>query len=444
MSTTNPEKTHPEMSPDLETDTVRRVTRRLLPLVMLLFLIAYVDRSNISIAALTMNADIGLTATAYGLGAGLFYVTYILFEVPSNLALNRFGARRWIARIMISWGIVSGCMALVQGPASFNTVRLLLGAAEAGFTPGIIFYLSLWFPSRHRARAMALFYVGSALATVIGAPLSGVIVKMDGIGGLAGWKWLFILEAVPAVILGFVVLRVLTDAPKDADWLPAANRNWLVDVLETERTAVEAQRKFTVRQALTSPGILLLALFLFLYSFNSIGLTLWMPQVIKGTFGDPSNFTTALLTAIPYAFAAIFMLTVARSMARRAHPHLHMAIPIGVSGVLLGLSVVSGPTFLGFALLAVSTGLAWSAIPALWQTATSFTTGVAAAAGVALINSVANIAGLAVTPLIGRVKDATGGFSASLLIIAGAMILAAVVALASRRFTEPGRLAEQV
>lgn len=444
MSTTNTEQTRPEMAPEIETDTVRRVTRRLLPLIMLLFLIAYIDRSNISIAALTMNDDIGLTATAYGLGAGLFYVTYILFEVPSNLALNRFGARRWIARIMISWGIVAGCMALVQGPASFNAIRLLLGAAEAGFTPGIIFYLSLWFPSRHRARAMALFYVGSALATVIGAPLSGVIVKMDGIGGLAGWKWLFILEAVPAVILGFVVLRVLTDAPKDADWLPAENRKWLVAELDTERTAVESKRKFNVRQALTNPGILLLALFLFLYSFNSIGLTLWMPQVIKGTFGNPSNFTTALLTAIPYGFAAIFMLAVARSMARRGHAHLHMAIPIGVSGVLLALSVAAGPTFLGFALLAVSTGLAWSAIPALWQTATSFTTGVAAAAGVALINSLANLAGLGVTPLIGKVKDATGGFSASLLIIAGAMLLAAVVALVSRRFTEPGRLADQV
>lgn len=446
MSTTRSARTptpHPEITP-LEADTVSRVSRRLMPLVIVLFLVAYADRSNISVASLTMNADIGLTATAYGLGAGLFYVTYILVEVPSNVALERFGARRWIARIMITWGVVAGCMALVVGFKSFALVRLLLGAAEAGFTPGIIFYLSLWFPARHRARATAQFYVGSALATTIGAPISGLFLKLDGLGGLEGWKWLFVLEAIPAVVLAFVVLRYFTDAPQDAQWLPAKNRTWLIKALDTERKALEAQRTFTVRQALTNPGILLLALFLFLYSFNSIGLTLWMPQVIKGTFGSPSNLTTALLTAVPYALAVVFMLAVGRSVARRGLAHLHMAVPMVISGVLLALSVVAGPTFLGFALLSFSTGIAWSAIPALWQSATSFTTGVAAAAGVALINALANVAGLTVTPLIGKVRDATGGFSASLLIIAAAMIAAAVVALVSRRFTAPGRLGAQV
>ncbi len=428
----------------IESDTVSRVSRRLMPLIIVLFLVAYLDRSNISVASLTMNADIGLTATAYGLGAGLFYVTYILVEVPSNVALERFGARVWIARIMITWGLVAGCMAFVVGFKSFALVRLLLGAAEAGFTPGIIFYLSLWFPSRHRARATAQFYVGSALATTIGAPISGLFLKLDGVGGIAGWKWLFILEAIPALVLAFVVLKWFTDSPKDAAWLPEENRGWLIKAFATERKALESQRTFTVRQALTNPGILLLALFLFLYSFNSIGLTLWMPQVIKGTFGSPSNFTTALLTAVPYALAVVFMLLVGRSVAKRAHAHLHMAIPMAASGVLLALSVAAGPTFAGFALLALSTGVAWSAIPALWQSATSFTTGVAAAAGVALINALANVAGLTVTPLIGKVRDVTGGFSASLLIIAAAMIAAAVVALVSRRFTSPGSLAEQV
>lgn len=442
MSTTRDH--HPSAMASVETDTMARVTRRLLPLIMALFLVAYIDRSNISIAALTMDHDIGLTATAYGLGAGLFYVTYIILEIPSNLALARFGARRWTARIMITWGIVAACMALVRGPASFNTVRLLLGAAEAGFTPGIIYYLARWFPSRHRARAMAQFYVGSALATVIGAPLSGLVVKLNGVGGFAGWQWLFVVEAVPAVVLGLVVLRVFTDAPQDAGWLPVANRKWLVATLESERTAVDARRTFTIRGALTNPGILLLSLFLFLYSFNSIGLTLWMPQVIKGTFGTPSDLVTALLTAVPYLFAVVLMLAVAGSMRRRGRPHLHMAVPMAVSGVLLASSVAAGATLLGFALLAVSTGFAWAAIPALWDSATSFMTGIAAAAGVALINSIANIAGVTVTPLIGAVKDATGSFSAALLIIAAAMILAAGVALVSRRFTAPGRLAEQV
>ena len=443
MSTAHDEHRPTETSP-LEKDTVARVTRRLLPLIMVLFLVAYIDRTNISIAALTMNDDIGLTASAFGLGGGLFYVTYILFEVPSNVALSRFGARRWIARIMITWGVVAACMALVRGPVSFNVVRLLLGAAEAGFTPGIIYYLAQWFPSRHRGRAMAQFYVGSALATVIGAPLSGLIVTLDGLWGFAGWQWLFVLEAVPAVVLGLVVLAVLTDAPQHAEWLPADHRAWLVSALETEKTAVDAQRTFTVRSALTDPGVLLLALFLFLYSFNSIGLTLWMPQVIQGTFGKPSDFVTALLTAVPYLLAVVLMLAVARSMRRRGRPHLHMAVPMAVAGVLLALSVLAGATLLGFALLAVSTGFAWAAIPALWDSATSFMTGVAAAAGVALINSIANIAGVTVNPLIGRVKDATGSFSAALLIIAAAMVAASGVALVSRRFTAPGRLADQV
>ena len=255
-------------------------------------------------------------------------------------------------------------------------------------------------------------------------------------------RWPYL--AVPAVLLAFVVLRVMTDSPQDASWLPEQQRRWLVAAMQTERAAVDSQRTFGVGQALVNPGILLLALFLFLYSFNSIALTLWMPQVIQGTFGEPSDFVTSLLTAVPYALAAILMLVVARSVASRGHPHLHMAVPMAASGVLLVLSVFAGASFAGFVLLAVSTGVAWSAIPALWQTATSYMTGVAAAAGVALINALANLAGLGVTPLIGRIKDATGSFSVALLVVAVAMLLAALVALVSRRFTSAGTLAEQV
>lgn len=428
----------------LEQATMRRVARRLLPLIIVCYLIAYIDRSNVSIAALTMNDDIGLTASAYGFGAGLFFVTYIIFEVPSNLALARFGARRWIARIMISWGVIAACMALVQGPASFNTIRLLLGAAEAGFTPGVIFYLALWFPNRHRGRAMAWFYVGAAMATVVGAPIGGAILKMDGLAELTGWQWLFIIEAIPAVLLGFFVLHYLTDRPADATWLTSEQRTWLTNRLEGERTALEAQVTFTIRGALTNPGVLLLGLFFFLYSFNSIGLTLWMPQVIQGTFGEPSDFVTTLLTAIPYACAIVLMLAVAYSMRRRGHPHLHMAVPMAIAGVLLALSIPAGATLLGFVLLAASTGFAWSAVPALWESATSFMTGVAAAVGIALINSIANIAGFSVPPLIGRVHDSTGTFAVPLLIVAVAMIAAAGTALLSRRFTAPGQLMQQV
>jgi ACS family tartrate transporter-like MFS transporter len=428
----------------IERETMRKVARRLLPLIIICYLVAYIDRSNISIAALTMNEDLGLTAAAYGFGAGLFFVTYIVFEVPSNLALARFGARRWIARIMITWGVVAAGMALIQGEASLYTLRLLLGAAEAGFTPGIIFFLALWFPARHRGMAMGWFYIGAALATVVGAPLGGLLLGLDGVAGIAGWRWLFFVEAVPAVILGFVVLRRLTDRPADAHWLPAPNRNWLVDTLAAERRAVDAQRTFTIGQALTNPGVLLLALFFFLYSFNSIGLTLWMPQVIQGTFGSPSDMVTTLLTAVPYACAVVLMMVVARSVDRRGRHHLHMAVPMAVSGVLLALSVLAGPTLIGFVLLALSTGCAWSAVPALWGAATAFMTGVAAAAGIALINSVANLAGIGVPPLVGGIHDATDSFAVPLLVIAAAMLVAAAVALLAQRYASTGRLAEQV
>ncbi|WGW13531.1 MFS transporter [Saxibacter everestensis] len=429
----------------LERDTMKRVSRRLMPLIIVCYLIAYIDRSNVSIAALTMNADIGLTTAAYGVGAGLFFVTYIIFEIPSNLALHRFGARVWIARIMITWGIIAGCMSLVTGPASFNTVRLLLGAAEAGFTPGIIFYLAQWFPNRHRGRAMSRFYVGAAMATVIGAPLSGLILQTtDGLLGLAGWKWMFIVEAIPAVVLGFVVLKYFTDKPKDAHWLPTENRKWLSATLAAEQAAADSLRKFTIRGALSNPGVLLLAGFFFLYSFNSIGLTLWMPQVIQGTFGNPDTLTTTLLTAIPYVCAVILMVAVGHSVDKRGRRHLHMAVPMALASLMLIGSVMAGPTILGFTLLSLSTGLAWSAVPAMWGTATAFMTGIAAAAGVALINSTANVAGVAVPPMIGAVKEATGSFQVPLVIIAVAMMLAAGVALWSKRFTGEGRLSRDV
>ncbi|WP_211261250.1 MFS transporter [Pseudonocardia acaciae] len=420
---------------------MRRVARRLMPLIVVCYLIAYIDRSNVSIAALTMNQDIGLTAAAYGLGAGLFFVTYIIFEIPSNLALHRYGARRWIARIMITWGIVTACMALVVGEKSFYTVRLLLGAAEAGFTPGIIFYLAQWFPSRHRGRAMSRFYIGAALATVIGAPLSGLVLDLDGLLHIAGWQWLFVISALPAVVLGFVVLYRFTDQPSQAHWLPAEQRAWLVDTMTREQREVRSARKYSVMGALRNPGVLLLATFFFLYSFNSIGLTLWMPQVIKGTFGHPSNLETSLLTAVPYIFAVVFMLVVGRRIDRGGSHHLHMAVPMAAAAVLLVGSVMAGQSVAGFLLLAVSTGVAWSAVPALWATATAFTSGIAAAAAVALINSTANIAGLAVPPLIGRVHEATGTFVAPLIIIAVAMLVGAVVALVSARFTGRGGLA---
>jgi len=229
-------------SPSFQAATIRLITRKLLPFLMLLYLIAYVDRANISVAALQMNADLGLSARMYGLGAGLFYVTYILFEVPSNVILARVGARRWIARIMITWGIVACGMAFIQSATHLYVMRLLLGAAEAGFTPGIIYYLSRWFPRENRARAMSFFYIAAALASVIGLPLSGALLHMDGTLGFAGWRWLYFIEGVPAIVLGFVVLRILPDAPREARWLAAAQSDWLASVIAAENAAAPLAR----------------------------------------------------------------------------------------------------------------------------------------------------------------------------------------------------------
>lgn len=424
----------PMIAKAIETNTIRRVTRRLMPLIVVCYIIAYIDRSNISIAALTMNADLGLTAAQFGIGSGIFFLGYVALEVPSNIVLARVGARRWIARIMITWGIVALLMAFMTEAWHFYVLRLLLGAAEAGFTPAIIFYLATWYPNRYRARAVSSFYVGAALATVIGAPLGGLILNsMDGVWGHAGWQWLFALEALPAIILAFVVLKFLTDTPERADWLPAENRIWLLDTLRRERTSAERVRKFTIGQALRNPGVLMMALFLFLFSVNSLGLTLWMPQVISNTF-VVNPLTSSLLTAVPYAFAVVLMIIVARLTDRYGRMHLFMAWPMVASGLLMLGSLAAGPTVLGFLALSLSTACAWATLPALWKSATGYMTGVAAAAGIALINSLGNIAGLTVAPLIGHLKDSTGTFIVPLFIIAGAMLLAAIVGAATRRF----------
>lgn len=428
----------------LESATMRRVSRRLIPLLMICYVIAYLDRFNVSVAALTMNDDLGITPAQFGLGSGLFFVTYVIFEIPSNLMLAKVGARRWIARIMLTWGIISGCMALVTGANSFYAMRLILGIAEAGFTPGIVYYLARWYPVKHRSRAMSRFYVATALASVIGAPLSGLLLELDGVLGLAGWRWLFIVEALPAVVLAFVVVRMLTDDPKDATWLPDENREWLTSTLADERAQLERLRTFTVPQALRNPGVLLLAFFFFLYSFNSNGLTIWMPQVIEGGFAGVSNVTVSLLTAIPYACAVVGMLLVGHFCDKSSQPHLYMAVPITVGGVLLALSPMVGKGVLSFTLLCLATGLVSSTVPAMWKVATSFLTGTAAAAAIALVNSIANIAGFLVPPLIGRVRETTESFTLALLVVAAALVLAGVTAMVSRPFTTPERLAKHL
>src|SRR5215211_875861 len=268
----------------LETRTIGKVSARLVPFLIACYFVAFLDRVNVGFAALTMNADLGLSAWQYGFGAGVFFLTYFFFEVPSNLLLERFGARKWIARIMFTWGLLSGSMAFVTGPTSFYVLRALLGIAESGFFPGIIFYLTLWFPAVYRARIIGYFMAAIPLSTVIGAPVSGLLLGLDGFGGLKGWQWLFVLEAAPALILSVVVFLYMTDRPADATWLTQEERAWLVDRLDHERRQREMARHYTTMEALRNPKVLALSVVYFGAVALNYGLSFFLPQIVK-SFG---------------------------------------------------------------------------------------------------------------------------------------------------------------
>src|SRR5688572_6003646 len=277
----------------IERATMAHVTRRLLPFLLLLYIISWLDRVNVGFAKLQMNSDLGLSETAYGFGAGIFFIGYALFEVPSNLILVRVGARIWIARIMITWGLISAGMMFVQGETSFYIMRFLLGVAEAGFLPGIIYYLSHWFPASHRAKAVSWFMIGIPLSIIFGGPISGALLELDGAGGLQGWQWMFLLEGLPAVILGFVVLGFLTETPAQARWLAPEQREWLTARIQSEHQHAERRHGFSVRQVLMHPTVWLLAIIMFCCQTGSYGLTLWVPTIIKGLSGF-SNFEVGL------------------------------------------------------------------------------------------------------------------------------------------------------
>ncbi|MCJ7527710.1 MAG: MFS transporter, partial [Methyloceanibacter sp.] len=294
------------MSQDEATrSAIGKAARRLMPFLCLCYTVSFLDRVNVGFAALSMNEDLGFSPSIFGAGAGIFFVGYILFEIPSNLALQRFGARIWIARIMISWGIVAACMALVSGTTSFYLMRFLLGVAEAGFFPGIILYLTYWFPARERARIIALFMAAVPLATMIGGPVSGALLELHGVGGLKGWQWLFIVEGLPAMILGVIALKFLDDRPEDASWLSKKERQALGNMLAAEAKATRDVGYAELGQALTRPRVLVLGLLYFCIVISFYGVGFWMPQVIQ-TYGL-APLKIGFLTAIPYFFAAIAM-----------------------------------------------------------------------------------------------------------------------------------------
>ncbi len=412
---------------DLETRTIARVTMRLVPFLIVCYFVAYLDRVNVGFAALTMNKDLGISATAYGFGAGIFFLSYFIFEVPSNLFLERFGARKWIARIMLSWGILSGATAFVTGETSFFVVRFLLGIAEAGFFPGIIFYLTLWFPAAYRARIIGYFMAAIPLSSVLGAPVSGYLLGLDGSMGLKGWQWLFIIEAMPAVILAFVVFFYLTDRPSEARWLPADQRTWLATRLNLEERQREAAQQYSVREALLNPKVLALSLVYFGAVACNYGIGFFLPQIVKG-FGL-TNLQTGFVTAIPYIVGVFAIIYWGRRSDRMKERKGHAAFALAIAAVCIAASTfLPDPTMKMIALSLAAFGV-FGCLPVFWTLPTAFLSGAAAAGGIAIINAIGNLSGFVGPYLVGYIKDRTGGFEGGLLCLAAFGFIAMVIVL---------------
>jgi ACS family tartrate transporter-like MFS transporter len=403
---------------------LRKNAVRLLPILTFAYMINYLDRTNISFAALTMNRDIGLGAAQYGRGAGIFFLGYCLFEVPSNLALYRFGARLWIARIMITWGLISIAMVFVGGVWSFYITRFLLGVAEAGFFPGVAFYLAFWFPAQYRARILAGFLVAIPFSTVIGAPLSGLLLELDGTLGIAGWKWLFILEGLPAVAFGFVVAYWLADRPETAGWLDRQEKEILAQMLAAEP---RERVRVGIRAAITDPRVIICALVQFGFTLGSYGILFWLPQIIKAS--GMSNLAVTALTAIPYGFATAAMMWWALIVDKSGKKIGNLTLTCGLGAVGLIVSVLTNSLWIGLIGLTLALIGITSARAVFWTIPTRFMTGVGAASGLAFINSIGVAGGYFGPELMGTLKEFTGDYFAGLLAMAG--ILAASTLLAA-------------
>lgn len=421
------------MSIALYTSTLKKLNSKIIPFAIIGYFIANLDKTNISIAALQMNADLGLTASMYGLGVGMFYISYIIFEIPSNIIMTRVGARVWIARIMITWGLVSAGMSLVQTPTQLYVMRFLLGMAEAGFTPGIIYYISCWFPRSNRARAMSFFYMGSVLASIIGLPMSGSILNMHGIADIAGWRWMFAIEGLPAVILGIIILWRLPSSPEKATWLSEPEKKWLITQLEEDNKDVVVNKNHSWLSSLKNKVVLLLSLVWFLQAFGSIGITLFLPLILKSIVSEQSNFVISLLSAVPFVFACLFMYLNGRHSDMTKERSLHMGLPLILAGISLAIAIYSSNLLLSYILLVLTVGFNFALTPIFWAVTTEKLAGVAAAASIAFINTIANFVGLGLPPLLGKIKDLTDSYHYGLLIVAIALVLGGIVGVVVAR-----------
>lgn len=424
----------------LETETMRAVIWRLVPFLMLCYFFNLLDRSNIGVAALQMRPQLGLSATAYGLGGTLFFVGYFLFEVPSNLALQRFGARRWIARILISWGTICVLMSLMRGPVSFWVLRFLLGVAEAGFFPGILLYATYWFPARYRARIVAVFSMSVPLASFVGSPISTALLHADGFLGLHGWQWVFVAEGIPTVLLGLVCLCALPDRPGDARWLDAERQRWLLGVIAAEQAPARQVGHMSLTRLLRHPTVWALAIICAASSAASSSLSVWQPQLLKSM--GLSNTTAGLVNSIPYGFAAALMMIWGAHSDRTGERRWHTAAPLLVIAAgLFCVFLTGGSLVLTVGLLScVLVGYSSFKGP-FWAFTAATLSPAVAAAGIAGINAFSNLAGGLMVSVVGAMQQATGSYTLALLPIVALALVSAALVLAFERLTPAARTA---
>lgn len=422
----------------LPPDLLRKITWRLIPFLVVIYLVAYIDRSNVGVAKLTMQPELGLSNAAYGFGAGIFFIGYFLFEVPSNLMVVKFGARKWFARIMITWGVVLILTFLTTNEWMFYAFRFLLGVAEAGLMPGLIFYLASWFPFQHRSRMIGLLMFGNPLAVIIGAPVSGWIIDAtDGTLGLAGWQWMFILTGLPAVVLAFVVLKVLPDGPADARWLTQRERDQVLAAVAGSQAETTEHRN--PLSALRDKRVLFLAAFWLAFPVATLGLQLWLPTIVSN-FGT-GNTMTGVITAIPYVFVVLALWYWPRRSQRKQELYWHMAIPPLLGAVAFLLIGTTTNPVIQMALISLAAVGLMAGQPILLSMPTKVLAASSMAVGIACVNSVGNLGGFIGPYAVGAITDATGSITPGMWFLAAWLVFAAVMALLARRVLgdKPGR-----
>mgnify|MGYP001612824075 CR=1 FL=1 len=417
-----------KIASNLVSRTRSKITKRLMPFLILLFIMAYIDRVNVGYANLEMSKDLGFSPEIFGFGAGIFFIGYFILEIPGSLIVEKWSARKWLARIIISWGILAVFMGFIQNTSHFYIIRFLLGLAEAGFFPGIIVYLGHWYRNQDKAKAVAMFMTALPFANIFGSPISGLILGINWLG-LPGWRWVFIIEGIPAIILGIITIFYLPDKPKDANWLEEDEKEWITDELEREKTAKKAVKHYTVGEAFRHRNIILLALAYFCAVTSVYGLTFWLPTILKDTFGY-SNFQVSILTAFPYSAGFIAMVTIGWSSDRKNERRWHTTLSL--LAVCLGLFLCSlnlNSIYWVIIMFCIAVAGLYGYLPSFWALPTAFLTESAAAASIGLINSVGNLGGFAGPYIVGYLTNKTGTFYSGVIYLSASALLAAMLIL---------------